>query len=131
MTAPEITDHLALSLRAYACPQFSQLFDPDKPTAKPKRPALPASSWTLVFDCETTTHPGQALRFGAYQFRNGDELDEAGIFYDPDGVTPDELKTLRHHATINGLELRTREAFVDDVFFKRAYQLRATIVGGL
>ncbi|WP_293881251.1 hypothetical protein [Sphingomonas sp.] len=129
MTAPAITDRLPVSLRAYAAPQFSPVPDAEKPTAKAKRPAAPASSWTLIFDCETSTHPGQALRFGAYQFRNGDELDEAGIFYDPDGVTADELETLRNHATGNGLELRTRESFVDDVFFKRAYQLRATIVG--
>ena len=129
MSAPEITDRLPVSLRAYAAPQFTTLSDPDKPTAKVKRAAAPASSWTLIFDCETTTHPGQALRFGAYQFRNGDELDEAGIFYAPDGVTPDELETLRNHATVNGLELRTRESFADDVFFARAYQLRATIVG--
>lgn len=129
MSAPAITDRLPVSLRAYAAPQFSPVPDADKPTAKAKRPAAPASSWTLIFDCETTTHPGQALRFGTYQFRNSDHLDEAGIFYDPDGVTPDELETLRHHATANDLKLRTRESFVDDVFFARAYQFRATIVG--
>jgi hypothetical protein len=129
MSAPEITDRLPVSLRAYAAPQFSAVQDPEKPNAKAKRPAAPASSWALIFDCETTARPGQALRFGAYQFRNGDELDEGGIFYDPEGVTADELETLRNHATSNGLELRTRESFVDDVFFKRAYNLRATIVG--
>lgn len=89
----------------------------------------PASSWTLIFDCETTTHPGQALRFGAYQFRNGEALDESGIFYDPDGVTDGELKLLRTYAAANGMQLRTREAFVDEVIFARAYALRATIVG--
>jgi hypothetical protein len=129
MSAPTITDRLVVSLRAYAGPQFSTLPNPDKPASKAKRPAAPASSWTLIFDCETTTHPGQALRFGAYQFRNGDELDEAGIFYDPDGVLPGELETLRNYTAANGLELRTRESFVDDVFFARAYQLRASIVG--
>ena len=129
MSAPEITDRLPVSLRAYAAPQFSAVPDAEKPTAKAKRPVAPASSWSLIFDRETTAHPGQALRFGAYQFRNGDKLDEAGIFYDPDGVTPDELETLCNHAIANGLELRTRESFVDDVFFKRAFDLRATIVG--
>ena len=129
MSAPEITDRLPVSLRAYAAPQFSPVPDAEKPTAKAKRPVAPASSWTLIFDCETTTHPGQALRFGAYQFRNGNDPDETGIFYDPECVTPDELETLRNHATAKGLELRTRESFVDDVFFKRAFDLRATIVG--
>ena len=126
---PPITDRLPVSLRAFAGPQFVELSDPDKPKVKRKNAALPASSWTLIFDCETTTHPGQALRFGAYQFRNGGDLDEAGIFYEPDGVTADELETLRDHAAAHGLELRTRETFVDEVFFARAYQLRATIVG--
>ena len=28
------------------------------------------------------------LRIGAYQFRKGDELDEAGLFYDPAAVSP-------------------------------------------
>ena len=129
MSAPAITDRLPVSLRAYAAPQFSPVVDTDKPASKAKRPVAPASSWTLIFDCETTTHPGQALRFGAYQFRNGGELDEAGLLYDPEGVTPDELETLRNHANENGRELRTRESFVDDVFFKRAFDLRATIVG--
>ena len=129
MSAPAITDRLPVSLRAYAAPQFSAAPDAKKPTAKAKRPAVPASPWTLIFDCETTTHPGQALRFGAYQFRNGDDLDEAGVFYAPDGVSDDELSVLRDHAAANALELRTRESFVDDVFFARAYQLRASIIG--
>lgn len=130
MTAPPtlpITDHLPVSLRAFAARQCVPV--PDKPKAKGKKATPPASSWTLVFDCETTTHPGQALRFGAYQFRNGDELDEAGIFYDPEGVTAAELETLRKHAVSHGLELRTRVVFVNEVFFARAYQLRAAIVG--
>ena len=126
---PPITDRLPVSLRAYAAPQFVLLPDCDTSKVKGKKAALSASSWTLIFDCETTTHPGQALRFGAYQFRNGGDLDEAGIFYDPDGVTADELLTLRDHAAFHGLKFRTREAFVDEVFFARAYQLRATIVG--
>ena len=75
MSALEITDRLPVSLRAYAAPQFSPVPDAEKPTANAQRPVAPASSWTLIFDCETTTHPGQALRFGAYQLRNGDELD--------------------------------------------------------
>ena len=43
----------------------------------------PPSEWTLVFDTETTVDAAQRLRIGAYQFRKGDELDEAGLFYDP------------------------------------------------
>ena len=126
---PPITDRLPVSLRAYAVPQYREVIDPNKPDRKAPRLPAPASSWTLIFDCETTTHPGQALRFGTYQFRNGEALDESGIFYDPDCVTDGELELLRTYAAANGLQLRTREAFVDEVLFARAYALRATIVG--
>lgn len=118
MTQP-FTDHLPISLRAYAAAS----------KAKPRRREMAASSWALVFDCETTTDPGQALRFGTYQFRNGRTLDEAGILFDPDGVSASELATLRAYANRHGLALRTRDQFVDEVFFGRAYQLRARIIG--
>lgn len=126
---PPISDHLPLALRAYAGPQFRELSDPTKPKARRRNEPLAASKWTLIFDCETTTDPGQALRFGTYQLRNGDALDEAGIFYDPAGVTTEERETLRNHAAANGMELRTRESFVDEIFFARAWQWRAAIVG--
>ena len=38
------------------------------------------------------------LRIGAYQFRKGDELDEAGLFYDPAAVSDEELNLLRRVA---------------------------------
>ena len=126
---PPITDYLPISLRAYTGPTFTVLPDPNKAVGKERKAPLPASDFTLVFDTETTTDAGQALRFGTYQFRCCEELDEAGIFYDPDGVAPSELETLRLHAALHGLILRTRTEFVDEVFFKRAYMLRATIVG--
>jgi hypothetical protein len=123
---PPITDHLPIAIRAFAGPRFSQ---PTAEKPKSRRTLAPASDWTLIFDTETTTDPGQALRFGTYQFRRREELDEAGIFYDPAGVTQSELERLADYAEAHGLELRTREAFVDEVFFARAFALRATIVG--
>lgn len=90
---------------------------------------MPASPFSLTFDAETTTDAGQALRFGAYQFRKGDKIIEAGIFYDRDSISADELAVLQSHAEANGLTLRTRDKFADEVFFKLAYQLRATIIG--
>jgi hypothetical protein len=56
-------------------------------------------------------------------------LNEAGIFYDPEGVTPGELAALCDYAEAHGQTLLTREQFVDEVFFARAFQFRATIVG--
>lgn len=127
--APPITDHLAVAIRAFAGPQFTVLDDPNDKKPTRKRAVTPASGYTLIFDTETTADAAQALRFGTYQFRNGDVLDEEGIFYDPDGVTPAELECLTNYADGNGLHLRTRASFLDDIFFVRAYQLRATIVG--
>lgn len=128
-SAPPITDHLAVAIRAFAGPQFTVLTDPNDEKPARKRTVAPASGWTLIFDTETTADAAQALRFGTYQFRNGEALDEEGIFYDPQGVTPAELECLTAYALQHGLHLRTRASFVDDVFFARAYQLRASIVG--
>lgn len=76
---PPVTDSLPVSLRAFAEAQSVRGSKPKKSKESANTAKLPASSWKLIFDCETTTHPGQALRFGAYQFRNGEILDESGI----------------------------------------------------
>lgn len=127
---PKVTDELPVAIRAFAGPTYTVLPDVDNASSKQimTEPA-PASEWTLIFDCETMTDPGQSLRFGAYQFRKGNELDEAGIFYDPDGVSEAELITLQCYAEGHGQLLRSREEFVDQVFYARAFALRATIVG--
>lgn len=129
ISVPPITDHLAVAIRAFAGPQFTVLADPKDKKQKRKRSTAAASEFTLVFDTETTADPAQSLRFGAYQFYKGNELDEEGIIYDRDGVTPAELDCLKTYACEHRLRLRTRAEFVDDVFFARAYKLRATIVG--
>ncbi|WP_147417676.1 hypothetical protein [Sphingomonas cavernae] len=126
---PSISDHLPIALRAFAGPQFRELRDPAKPKSKRQKSTLGASPWTLIFDTETTTDAGQSLRFGTYQVRNAGELHEAGIFFEPDGVTANELEALRQHADANGLRLRTREEFNDEIFFGIGYQFRATIIG--
>ncbi len=104
-TIPAKADHLAIAVRAFAPP-------PQKAGAEPSRqkrsgkPA-PPSEWTLVFDTETTVDAAQRLRIGAYQFRKGDELDEAGLFYDPAVVSEVELTLLRRHCRESGHKLRT------------------------
>ena len=124
---PPITDQLAVAIRAFAKPTVRELKEPSEGKRRP--PVAPASEWTLIFDTETATDAGQALRFGTYQLRKGGELNESGIFYDPAGVTPDELATLSTYSEAHQLALHTREQFVDQVFFARAFQFRATIVG--
>uniref|UniRef100_UPI0025F68A83 hypothetical protein n=1 Tax=Novosphingobium sp. TaxID=1874826 RepID=UPI0025F68A83 len=129
-SAPPITDDLSIAIRAYVAPTWRDLKDTGeaKPKSKRKSP-LPASPWSLAFDTETTTDAAQALRFGTYQLRKAGEIRDAGIFYDPDGVSTDEIGVLQTHADTHGLSLRTREGFIDDVFFKCAWQMRATIIG--
>ena len=114
-----VTDHLPIALRAYA----------EAPKASKRRRSIGASNWTLTFDCETQTDAGQALRFGAYKLRNGERLIEAGLFHDPTGVSAAELETLCAFAQRENLCVRTRDEFVDEALFARAYQLRARIVG--
>jgi hypothetical protein len=92
------------------------------------KPPLP-SKWSLILDTETTTDPSQRLRFGCYQLRKGEVLDEAGLFFDPDVLTEDERRTLETFAALHSLKCMTHTEFVEDIFFKRGYELRATIVG--
>jgi hypothetical protein len=121
---PPVSDHLALSLRAFA---ESAIEKQPKRIGK-KRPPF-ASEWTLIFDTETKTDAGQALRFGTYQVRKSGELYGNGAFYDPEGVTDAELQTLKNYAAANELSLLTRDEFADQIFYGIGYQFRATIIG--
>jgi DNA polymerase family B len=117
------TDSVAISLRAFVT-------DPNgKPALRSNWKPPPASKWTLVFDTETTTDPSQRLRFGCYQLRNGPDLDEAGLFFDAEALSQAERATLVAFAAAHGLNCMTAAKFVEDVFFRRGYDLRATIVG--
>lgn len=87
------------------------------------------SSWSLTFDTETTTDAGQSLRVGGYQLRQRDRLREEGIFYEPVGLSPTELEVVRAYCDHEGLALRTRDEFVDDVFLRTAWDRRGLIIG--
>jgi len=117
------TDGQAISLRAFVT----------DPQAKPRGPSSwkpqRSSKFTLVFDTETTTDPSQRLRFGSYQLRKGQDLNEAGLFFDPEALSDAERRTLEGFAASRGLRCMTATTFVEDVFFRRGYDLRATIVG--
>ena len=96
---------------------------------KATRSFPPPSQWVLVFDTETTTDAGQSLRIGSYQVREGERLDEAGLFYAPAALSDTEMATLSEFAAARNLRLITRDEFVDRVFYGIGYDLRATIVG--
>jgi hypothetical protein len=118
-------DQLPIKVRGFVPPAPS-----NPPIRKRKRQkAAPPSEWTLAFDCETKVDAGQALRFGTYQIRKGLELMESGIFYEPDVLTPSEFELLRRVGDERCVKLRTRDEFVDDVFYGIACEFRANIVG--
>jgi hypothetical protein len=101
-----------------------------------RTPRAKPSKWVLVFDCETTITPDQKLRFGAYQLRNNGRLWEAGLFYEPEACSPADLAVLQAETTEqlsnspNGrFYLRTRADFVEAVFYRRAFDTGAQIVG--
>ena len=77
-------DHLSIALRAFVskAPEPEVTQKKARRSRKGRRSAGP-SKYTLVFDTETTTDASQRLRFGCYQFRKGDFLDEEGLFFDP------------------------------------------------
>ena len=79
------------------------------------------SDFVLVFDTETTTDAAQALRFGTYHARENGELIEAGIFFEPEIITPAEQILIREYAETNDLNVLTRNGFVKNVFFKYGY----------
>src|SRR3546814_2373910 len=67
---PPVTDELLISLRAYAEPASKKAKAKDAVASKKRQSTPPpASDWVLIFDTETTTDAGQALRFGTYQLR--------------------------------------------------------------
>jgi len=121
--AAQATDSLAISLRAFVTNPQGKPRGPRKPRRSP------ASKWALVFDTETTTDPSQRLRFGSYQLRNGQALNEAGLFFDPEALSEAERRTLESFAASHGVKCMTHATFVEDIFFRRGYELRATIVG--
>lgn len=118
-------DHLTISLRAYAESRSGK--KPRRFYAHKLNPE--PSSWTLIFDTETTTDPGQALRFGTYQVRQAGILRDAGIFYEPKSLAAGEIEIIKTYAKAQNLTLITRDVFADKIFYPIGYQLRATIVG--
>jgi hypothetical protein len=121
-------DPLSIALRAFVSKAPEPEF-PRKKARRPRkeRPSAGPSEYTLVFDTETTTDASQRLRFGCYQFRKGDMLVEAGLFFDPNVLPEQEL--LAGFAKSHGLKCMTKAAFIDEVFYGLAYDLRATILG--
>lgn len=122
--APSIIhDLVPIALRAYVPPNANPKF------RKAFRKRLGASNWTLIFDTETSTDSSQLLKIGGYQLREGAALFEAGVFFDPEAIKQSEQDCVQHFAKQRGLQCKTVAEFVDDVFYGKAFELRATFVG--
>ena len=91
--------------------------------------AIGPSDRVLVIDTETTTDASQQLRFGVYQLREGDPLAEAGIFYDAESLTDDELAILSAEAERLEMRLMPVAEFIEDVFYEATYEGLGTLVG--
>jgi hypothetical protein len=118
---PPLAVEREIAVRAYV-----PLADAD-PVRRWRRSPEP-SQWVLVFDTETTTDPSQRLRFGSFQWRWGNVIDRRGLFYAPD-LGEHDRKILINFAQLHGLELLPVAEFIEDIFYKLAYELNATIVG--
>ncbi|MDE2040606.1 MAG: hypothetical protein KGJ45_11420, partial [Elusimicrobia bacterium] len=112
------TRYLPLALRAYA----------EAPAAKPMKARPPRPSpYSLVIDCETTTHLEQELRFGFYRVYNGLELEDEGAF--SGFLQPHESKTLEDYCAKHGLTYMVLNEWVEKVFYEFGYRLHGQVVG--
>jgi hypothetical protein len=107
--------------------------EPKPTTAKSNfrfRPApLEPSALTLTFDTETHVDAAQHLRFGTYQMRDGDSLDEEGLFFDDTTLPNSDQGNLRQYGAKHELIVRPLDDFIASIFYGFAYDLGATIVG--
>ena len=90
---------------------------------------------TLVLDCETTIDPSQRLTFGGYRVLDGEELIEEGLFVANDLSERDRatIEAYAHsheqeNASGQPLVVRSREAFLREVFFPIAYDTQGVVV---
>jgi hypothetical protein len=90
---------------------------------------LGPSDWQLVFDCETHTDLGQALRFLTWQERHRGRRRTTGIAFDPTQLSPDEVELLCNIAAEQRLRLLTVDQFIHKVLFNIGWAKRGTIIG--
>ena len=100
------------------------------------------SEYILVFDTETTVNAAQNLTIGTYQVYEGLRLIEKGIFYDPKTLReydPNGLTVIINYCERQNQNVKSKSErlkkpieipeFIENVFYKYAYDLRGTVVG--
>jgi hypothetical protein len=122
VSAPERSE---VAVRAWAVPDYLRYRGGSGGGFEDLGPSL----WTLVFDTETTTDVIQRLRLGTWQLRRRGRLRRAGIFYDPDVLTDDEVATVNRWASARGMAVMTAAEWVDGVLLHTAWDRRGLIVG--
>ena len=123
MTPPEKLD---VAVRGYAVPDYERV---PKGGAGWKYEDPGPSRWSLVFDTETTTDQVQRLRIGTFQTRVRGRIRKAGVFFDPDVLTPEEGDLVREVAWKRGWDVMTARAFAEDVLLRIAWDRRGLIIG--
>ena len=121
---PSISDELPILLRAFV--EKAQK-DPSKYRRASGQNLQAASEWSMVIDCETTTDPGQSLQIGFCRIYYGNELRRHVLFH-ADDLGGSDLKIVNNFAK-PGLEILSRQEFIESIFYKYAYHLRAIIIG--
>jgi predicted nucleic acid-binding Zn ribbon protein len=86
------------------------------------------SPWSLTFDTEEEIRAAQALRVITYELRSGDDLEQVGIGYDPEAVSPDEVARITAYAAPRGIRVCTREEFIE-LLFAVALDARGEVIG--
>jgi hypothetical protein len=120
------SEALPIAIRAFVERQNATVFGGRQ---FPRRDELAPSDYSLIFDTETNTDAAQQLRFGCFQVRKRDELELAGLFYDPETLSADEMEVLTAYAMTHDLTVGTVEEFIAEIFLPYGYDHRATIVG--
>jgi hypothetical protein len=121
---PKVSDELPILLRAFV--ESAQKVPRNFRLASGQNPQA-ASDWSIVIDNETTTDPGQSLRVGFCRVYHRDEFRRHVLFH-ADDLSGNDLKIVNQFARPH-LEIMSREEFVDTIFYKYAYHLRAMIIG--
>jgi hypothetical protein len=123
-------EQLRVAVRAWAIPERrhrrGKKSGPGEEVWRDRGP----SAWALIFDTETETWLSQRFRIGTYQVRRAGSLAFAGIFYDPEVLSRQEVDLIFAYSKANGLAAPvTREQFVEAVFWRYAVLRRALVIG--
>ncbi|MBU6418256.1 MAG: DNA polymerase [Proteobacteria bacterium] len=123
---PTLIESIPVAIRAFAERRDNSIFN----RGSFKRPdEVDPSEYTLIFDTETNTDAAQQLRFGCFQVRKGNTLETAGIFYDPETLSADEIEILNDYAIRNDLTVGSVAEFISEIFLPYGYSRRAMIIG--